>query len=354
MYNINTYKKGGDLLAIEKFDITDRLRKDIITSRKDKSISSYELSELSGHSKYWLQNIESGKTKKISKNDLISIYKVLIDSTDDIEVSDYVEKILNQQIGSEHKAWFDLIEINEQYEDILDEDELDYELDELLNDKLNDIIRDEIFSMPMSQKQAALTALLNLYYSFKLNPDLAFSLINIPVFGIERQNLKEYNFALNDLMATFAKYNDYVEKNNSMDTIKRWLELDAYYEEEDKKNIHAAYNSFIELLNELEENLPSSTLDLSNFSDRMTVDVAFIIERGQPNALKNYIQHFRIHNGTAFADCIQECVRFFMGFQYKYELPFIFDDINNDRIKNICNSLEKYGTINKIKFPPAQ
>ena len=107
-------------MAIEKFDITDRLRKDIITSRKDKSISSYELSELSGHSKYWLQNIESGKTKKISKNDLISIYKVLIDSTDDIEVSDYVEKILNQQIGSEHKAWFDLIEINEQYEDILD------------------------------------------------------------------------------------------------------------------------------------------------------------------------------------------------------------------------------------------
>ena len=33
-------------MAIEKFDITDRLRKDIITSRKDKSISSYELSEL--------------------------------------------------------------------------------------------------------------------------------------------------------------------------------------------------------------------------------------------------------------------------------------------------------------------
>lgn len=340
-------------MAIKKIDITDKLRKDIVTSRKNKSMSSYDLSELSGHSKYWLPNIESGKTKRINKADLISIYKVLMESSDDTDVLDYIEKLLNQQIGNKPKAWYDLIEINEQYENLLDEDDFDYELGELLDEKLCDIIRDEIFSMPMSQKQAALTALLNLYYSFRLNPDLAFSLINIPVFGVERKNLDEYNFALNDLMSISAKYNDYVEKNNSMETIKHWLEWDAYYEEEDKKNIHAAYNTFIELLNELEEAIPSQSINLYEFSDKLTLDVAFVIERGQPNALKNYIKHFRIHNGNDFSACIQECARFFQGFEYDYELPFIYDDFDNDRIKNICNFLNNYGKIDKFNFPPA-
>lgn len=341
-------------MAIEKLDITDKLRKNIIASRKDKSISSYDLSELSGHSKYWLQNIESGKTKRISKADLISIYKVLMESSDDTDVLDYIEKLLNQQIGNKPKAWYDLIEINDQYENLLDEDEFDDEFDELLNKKLSDIIRNEIFSMPMSQKQAALTALLNLYYSFRLNPDLAFSLINIPVFGIERKNLNEYNFALNDLMAISAKYNDCVEKNNRMETIKHWIEWDAYYEEEDKKNIHAAYNTFIELLNELEEAIPSQSINLYEFSAKMTVDVAFAIEHGQPNALKNYIKHFQIHNGNDFSDCIQECARFFQGFEYDYELPFIYDDFDYARIKNICNFLKEYGKIDNFNSPPAQ
>ena len=61
-------------MANEKITITDRLRCDIIERKKSYGLSSYELSERTGngHSKFWLQNIESGKTKKISKQDLLS------------------------------------------------------------------------------------------------------------------------------------------------------------------------------------------------------------------------------------------------------------------------------------------
>lgn len=90
-------------MAIDKIEITDRLRNHIIEIRKERGLSSYKLSEESGHSKFWLQNIESGKTKKINKTDLISIYKVLYETDDDSEASYYIEQILNQQVGSHDK-----------------------------------------------------------------------------------------------------------------------------------------------------------------------------------------------------------------------------------------------------------
>ena len=58
--------KRGTYMSTEKIVITTNLRLDIIERRKEKGISSYDLSEQvgNGHSKFWLQNIESGKTKK--------------------------------------------------------------------------------------------------------------------------------------------------------------------------------------------------------------------------------------------------------------------------------------------------
>ena len=50
-------------MATEKITITDQLRNNIIEERKDFHYTASELSEESGHSKYWLANIESGKTK---------------------------------------------------------------------------------------------------------------------------------------------------------------------------------------------------------------------------------------------------------------------------------------------------
>ena len=99
-------------MASNKITITDRLRDNIIEIRKERGLSSYELSEKSGHSKFWLQNIESKKTQKISEDDLVAIYKILYDTDDNDEASYYIEKILNQQIGSKKKDWSDLINIS--------------------------------------------------------------------------------------------------------------------------------------------------------------------------------------------------------------------------------------------------
>ena len=51
-------------MATEKINITDTLRLNIVERRKALGISSYGLSEKigNGHSKFWLQNIENGKT----------------------------------------------------------------------------------------------------------------------------------------------------------------------------------------------------------------------------------------------------------------------------------------------------
>ena len=282
------------------------------------------------------------------------IYNILLDDEEETDVSEYIESILNQRISSEHKSWYDFIEVDEEYEEILNDDDLDCELDELVDMNICDLIRGEFCNMSTTQKQAALTALNNLYYSFRFNPDLAFALVNIPIYGIDRTKIQEYESTLNELMALSAKYQDFVEKNNLASTIKRWKELDAYYEVEDKKNIHLAYNNFIDYFEELETGLQSKNIDLYELSGKLTTDVCFIIERGQPNALKQYLQHFRIYDGNDFALCIDECFKFFVGFETKYELPFIYDDISYGRLQFVCNALMKYDEIPRPPKPPAQ
>ena len=112
-----------------------------------------------------MQNIESGKTKKISKSDLLSIYKILLYTDDSEDVIDDVEQILNQQIGSDQKEWYELIQISSDFEEMFDEDEIMETLEEYWNEKLYDQIRNSVFNMTTNQKQAALTAIQNFYYS---------------------------------------------------------------------------------------------------------------------------------------------------------------------------------------------
>ena len=53
------------------------LRQKLIKRRKELNITACELSERSGHSKYWLSNIEGGKVRKIRHKDLNSICQLL-------------------------------------------------------------------------------------------------------------------------------------------------------------------------------------------------------------------------------------------------------------------------------------
>ena len=76
----------------QKIIISTLLRIDIINKRKEIGLSAYDLSEKSGHSKYWLPNIEVGRTKKISVEDLLSIYKYLIPDTD-IDMAEYIANL---------------------------------------------------------------------------------------------------------------------------------------------------------------------------------------------------------------------------------------------------------------------
>lgn len=334
-------------MATDKIIITDKLRLDIIERRKNRGISSYELSERTGngHSKFWLQNIESGKTQKISKQDLIALYMAIENNSDEESATYEVERVLNQTIGDTYKEWHELVTISEDYAEIYDEDDLMDALEELFDEKIVDNIRNTVFGMSTNQKQAALTALQNFSYSLYKNPDLAFALINIPVYGVNENDHAEYSSALNDLLAINAKYNDLVIKNKSIETIKEWNEFDAYYATLDRETIHIALNNFKDILHEIMETSNTTEPDFHELKNKFNVNVTFLIERGQPNVTKHYLKSFRIHSGKGFVKHIKECASWFLGFQREYDLPFIYDVVNEEFLNSLYTYLDTIGEI---------
>lgn len=59
----------------DKIKITDELIKLIIDTRKEHNLTAYQLSEQIGKNKSWLPNIENKRTKNISREDLILLFK---------------------------------------------------------------------------------------------------------------------------------------------------------------------------------------------------------------------------------------------------------------------------------------
>lgn len=335
-------------MANEKKTITDRLRIDIIEKRKSRGISSYELSERTGngHSKFWLQNIESGKTKKISKDDLISLYMAMDGDDADIDNTMLeIESILNQPIGDYYKQWYELINISDDFAEIYDENDLMNALDSLLEDNIVYEIRNIIFGMSINQKQAALTALQNFYYSLYKNPDLAFALMNIPIYGVKEMDKEQHNTALNDLLAISAKYNDLVIKNNSLETIKEWFERDKYYEKINKQIIQTAFVNFKNMLVEILESSKITNPDLHELANKFNINVTFMIERGQPNATKHYLKSFRIYDGKDFIQHIKECYKWFRGFDTEYGIKDLYTVIPKSLLDSVYAYLNTVGEI---------
>ncbi|RKI37096.1 XRE family transcriptional regulator [bacterium D16-59] len=336
-------------MASDKITITDRLRIDIIEKRKSRGISSYELSERTGngHSKFWLQNIESGKTKKITKENLISLYMAMDgEDADKDNTTLEIERILNQSIGDNYKQWYELIDISDDFAENYDDDNLMDTLDELLENNIIDEIRNAVFGMSVNQKQAALTALQNFYYSLYKNSDLAFALINIPIYGVKELDTEQHNAALNDLLAISAKYNDLVLKNNSLETIKTWFERDKYYAELNKRTIQTAFVNFKNILIEILETSKQVTPNLHELANKFNMDVTFMIERGQPNVTKHYLKSFRIYDGKGFAKHIEECYKWFRVFDNEYEIEDLYTVIP----KSLLNSVYAYlNTVGEIK-----
>lgn len=334
----------------EKITITDKLRIDIIEKRKSKGISSYALSERTGngHSKFWLQNIESGKTKKISKDDLISLYMAMDgDDADEDNTKHEIESVLNQQIGDNDKEWYELVNISDDFAENYDDDNLMDTLDDLLEDKIVDEIRNAIFGMSINQKQAALTALQNFYYSLYKNPELAFALINIPIYGVKVMDKEQHNAALNDLLAISAKYNDLVIKNNSLETIKEWFEMDKYYEKKDRQTIQTALDNFQNILIEILEASRMDNPDLFVLVKKFKQNVTFKIEQGQPNVTKHYLKSFIfIRDGKDFIHHIDECYIWFSVFGKQYGIKDFYTIIP----KSLLDSVYAYlNTVEEIK-----
>ena len=219
------------------------------------------------------------------------------------------------------------------------------ELEELLEEEIVPQIRNSIFGMSINQKQAALSALKNFYYSLYTNSDLAFALINIPLFGVSVLDKKEYYEAINDLLAIGAKYNDLVIKNKSFETIQQWEEQDEYFKKLDQKTIYTALNNFKNILQKLYNSIKSDDIDMFELVRKFNLDVSFMIERGQPNVLKHYLKSFHINTGKDFSIHIKECVRWFIGFEDEYKLPFIFDVIDENHLQDIYEFLNNYGNI---------
>lgn len=260
-------------------------------------------------------------------------------------VTEHIEKILNQSVGDDSKEWYELINIYDDYSENYNEDSLMDELEELLEEEIVPQIRNSIFGMSINQKQAALSALKNFYYSLYTNSDLAFALINIPLFGVSVLDKKEYYEAINDLLAIGAKYNDLVIKNKSFETIQQWEEQDEYFKKLDQKTIYTALNNFKNILQELYNSIKSDDIDMFELVRKFNLDVSFMIERGQPNVLKHYLKSFHISTGKDFSTHIKECVRWFIGFEDEYKLPFIFDVIDENHLQDIYEFLNNYGNI---------
>ncbi len=335
-------------MATEKIAITDNLRLDIIERRKNRGISSYELSERigNGHSKFWLQNIENGKTKKITKDDLIKIYIILQNADEPNDVIDTIEHILKQSIGDKERQWHELIDVSDEYSEIYNEDELMDKLDELLELQIVPQINNTVLGMSTNQKQAALTALQHLYYSLYKNSDLAFALLGIPVYGVSILDKSEHTTALNDLLTLYSKFNDLSIKNNSMQTILTWQENDKYFHSLSLEWINTALDNFKKIISNLYNEIKQPNPDIYSIMRTFTTDVSFMIERGQPNVLKHYLKTWQIYSGKEFATHIENCVKWFMAYQDKYELPFIFDVVEQNKLNEIYEYLNNYGDIN--------
>lgn len=316
-------------MATNKIAITDRLRGNIIEIRKERGLSSYELSEKSGHSKFWLQNIESKKTQKISEDDLIAIYKILYDTDDDDEASYYIEKILNQQIGAKKKEWFDLINISDDFSEEYDMMTILNKMHSILSKDICEELMNAVYNMSINSAQAALTAVQSLSYSIYKNVDLALALINIPVYGVDSMNEQEHQTAINDLLSMGAKYTDLVEKNNSIEIIRQWKERDKQKAEENIRTLTSALNNYKTFLTAIAKLKNASSPSLFKILNQFNTYVSFAIERVCPGTLGRDI-NYHVNDGKGFATLIEECYDWFSDNESIYKLPNIESFIDSD------------------------
>ena len=322
-------------MATEKITITDQLRNNIIEERKEIEYTASDLSEESGHSKYWLANIESGKTKKISKEDLISIYKILLDDDDEENILDYVERIINQ-----------LIDIEDQYEDMMDFLYLESELDDLLKDIRNRITQQFNWANTHHQ-QAILTSLLHFQRSIVVNPELAFSTLYLPTYCTSIMHPEEFNSVLSDLLQLAAKFNDLVVKNNSLETVAVYLDEEKKQIERNKKTGKIALDNLKSILGVISNLKDMQDPNLESLRNLFYSSVVYLINEIQPHTLGDGIPYLpEINTGRAFSHLITICYYWLSDRQEELALPNVEKYIPKDLYNSAKEVLENVSKIN--------
>ncbi|NSL04416.1 helix-turn-helix domain-containing protein [Blautia glucerasea] len=333
-------------MATEKITITDQLRNNIIEERKELEYTASDLSEESGHSKYWLANIESGKTKKISKEDLISIYKILLDDDDEENILDYIERIINQPIAGKIKNWYELIDIEDQYEDMMDFLYLESELDDLLKDIQNRITKQFNWANTHHQ-QAILTSLLHFQRSIVVNPELAFSTLYLPTYCTSIMHPEEFNSVLSDLLQLAAKFNDLVVKNNSLETVAVYLDEEKKQIERNKKTGKIALDNFKSILGVVANLKGMPDPDLESLRNLFYSSVVFLINEIQPNTVGDGIPYLpQIDTGKAFSHLVTICYYWLSDRQEELALPNVEKYIPKDLYNSAKEVLENVSKIN--------
>lgn len=332
-------------MATEKITITDQLRNNIIEERKDFHYTASELSEESGHSKYWLANIESGKTKKISKEDLISIYKTLFPHNDEENILDHIERIINQPLSSKLKKWYELIDIENQYENMLNPLDRVSELKSLCKDIFERLYK-EFSVSDAHQQQAILTCLLHFQRSFIINPELAFPTLYLPTYCTNFMCTEEFNSVLSDILQLAAKFNDLVVKNNSLQYFADYMSAEKEQIEKNKKTGKTALENFKSILSVISNLKDISNLDLKNIRSLFYSSVALLF-----NDIESYTVGFtipglkEIDTGVAFSKLITKCYNWLSDRQKELELPNINQYISEDLYNSAKEVLESVSTI---------
>ena len=327
-------------MATEKTTITDQLRNNIITLRKELGISAYDLSEKSGHSKYWLPNIESGKTQKISKDDLFSIYTILLNDDDPQSVFYYIEKIINQNLYGV-KEWDQLIPIDERFKEMYEQEDLDNAFSELL-EEFNDQISSTINGYSVQTKQAALTAMLNANRTLYMVPDLIFPLLYVPLYGTKPNDPKSYGATVDDLLAIGAKYRDLVVKNDSLELIDQYREWDREQLEVNKKTAATAlenFKSILELICSLADNPNPKLHSVRNL---FYSSIAYLFNEIEPKTVGSFLPYLpNVKTGEEFSDLVSKTYNWFKIHQKEWALPNIQEYIPDDTYASAKEVLKK-------------
>ena len=87
----------GDKVFEDTIKITQEYIDLIITKRKEHNLTAYQLSEKIGKNKSWLPNIENRRTKNISRDDLILLFKDFA-KEENMDAEEYILKYLRPNL----------------------------------------------------------------------------------------------------------------------------------------------------------------------------------------------------------------------------------------------------------------